>query len=136
MFTFIAGATRTVRARGEIHGGQKVVGNALRKFRENIGGGRSDNQRLGPLRLADVLDGGFVGRFVAVGIFPETGNDLVAGKRCKGKRLHEASCGLGHHHVHFHAAPLQGAHQFRRFVRRNAAGDADRYSHIYNCSPI
>ena len=36
---------------------------------------------------------------------------------------------LGHHHVHFERLALQCAHQFRRLVRGNSAGDADRDSH-------
>ena len=44
------------RARGEIHRRQKIVGDTLRKFRQNIGGRRSDNQRLSPLRFTDVFD--------------------------------------------------------------------------------
>jgi hypothetical protein len=36
---------------------------------------------------------------------------------------------LGHHHVDFKGLALQGAHQFRRLVRGNSAGDADRDSH-------
>ena len=36
---------------------------------------------------------------------------------------------LGHHHVHFDSLALQCAHQFRRLVRRDSAGDADRHSH-------
>ena len=136
MFTFIAGATRTWRCRGQIHGGQKIIGHALRKFGEDVGGSRRDNERFSPLRFADVLNGGFVGAVVGVGFVPEAGNYLVPGKGSEGERLHEAGCGLGHHHMHFHAASLQGTNQFRRFVRRNAPGDADRYSHIYDCSPI
>ena len=36
---------------------------------------------------------------------------------------------LGHDHVDFKGLPLQSAHQFRRLVRGNSAGDADRDSH-------
>ena len=53
----------------------------------------------------------------------------MAGKRCKGKRLDEfARCGR-HHYVHLKGLALQCAHQFRRLVRGNSAGDADRDSH-------
>ncbi len=58
------------RARGQIHGGQKIVGDAVRKFGEDIGGGGRNDQRFGPLRLADVLDRGLVGRFVALRTHP------------------------------------------------------------------
>ncbi len=123
------------RAGGEIHGRQEIVGDALREFCQDIGGRRSHDQRLGPLRLADVFDGGFVAVLVGIGFIPEAGDHFVAGECGESERLHKARCRLRHHHVHFHAAPLQRAHQFRRFVRRNAAGNADRYSHIYDCSP-
>jgi hypothetical protein len=36
---------------------------------------------------------------------------------------------FGHDDVDFKGLPLQGSHQFRRFVSGNAAGDADRHSH-------
>ena len=62
-------------------------------------------------------------------IVPEIGDDFMAGKCCKGERLDEPRCRLGHDHVNFAGLPLQGAHQFRRFVSSDTAGDADRYSH-------
>ena len=44
------------RVRGQIHGGQKIVGNAVRKFGQDVGRCRSNDQRFGPLRFANVLD--------------------------------------------------------------------------------
>ena len=68
-------------------------------------------------------------RLAGVGFVPQAGDDFVAGERGEGERLHEAARGLGHHHVDIERLALQRAHQFRRFVRGNSAGDADRDSH-------
>ena len=51
----------------EVKGREKIVGDALREVRENIGGGRRDEQKINSLRDGDVLDGAFdVGRLRAV----------------------------------------------------------------------
>ncbi len=115
--------------RGQVHRGQKIVGDAMGEFGKDIGRRRSNNKRLGPLRLADVLDGRIVCALGGVSFVPKAGDDLVAGERGKGKRLDETGRRVGHHHMHFKSLPLQGAHQFRRFVGGDAARDADRHSH-------
>ena len=126
------GSDQHRRIGGQVHGGQKIVGDAVRKFGQDVGGGRRDHQRLGPLRLADVLDGGIVGAFGGAGLIPQAGDDLVAGERGKGERLHKLRGRLGHHHVHFERLALQFAHQFRRLVR----GDPARYAYGYSHSLI
>ena len=49
----------------EIQSGQKIVGNAAREFREDVGGGGSDQQQIGALRDSDVFDGAFEIGFAA-----------------------------------------------------------------------
>ena len=53
----------------------------------------------------------------------------MPGKRGKGERLDEFAGRLGHDHMDLKGLPLQGAHQFRRLVRGNSAGDAHGDSH-------
>ena len=51
------------RFRGEIQRAEKIVGDAVREFPEDVGGGRRDQEKIDPLRHGDVLDGAFdVGR--------------------------------------------------------------------------
>ena len=101
----------------------------MSKFGENVGGGRSYDERFGPLCFANVLDGGFVCALAGACVVPEIGNDFMAGKCCKSERLDEPRRRFGHDDVNFEGLPLQGAHQFRRFVSSDTAGDADRDSH-------
>ena len=120
------------RRRGKIHRGQKVVGNSMRELGQNIRRRRCHHQRLGPLRLADVLNPVLLaGRFTrAAGpIVPETGNHTVPGKRRERQRLHKPARRFRHHHVDFKGLSLQCAHQLRGFVRGNPARHAYRYSH-------
>ncbi len=64
-----------------------------------------------------------------VPFLPQAGDDFVAGEGGKGERLDELAGRRGHHHVDFKDLALQGAHQLRRLVRGNSAGDAHRDSH-------
>ena len=50
------GSDEDRRVRGQIHGGEEIVGDAVSEFGQDVGGGRRDDQRVGPLRFADVLD--------------------------------------------------------------------------------
>ncbi len=117
------------RARRQIHCGQKVVCDAMRKLGENIGGRRSHDERLSPLRLADVLDGGIVSAFRRTGFIPEAGDDFVSGERGKGERLHKPGGRFGHHHMHFERLALQFTDEFRGFVSCDPARNADSYPH-------
>ena len=45
------------RLGGEIEGGQKIVGDAVGEFGEDVGRGGSDDEQVGGLRRVDVLDG-------------------------------------------------------------------------------
>jgi hypothetical protein len=97
------------RRGGQVEGGQEVVGDAVRELGQNVGRGRSDDQRVGPLRLADVFDGRVISAAGGSGIVPQAGNDLVAGERGKRERLHELAGRLGHDHMNFDGLPLQRA---------------------------
>ncbi len=107
----------------------------MREFRQNVGRRRRDNQRIGPLRLGDVVNAVLLGRGIArVPFLPQAGDHFMAGKRGKGERLHKLLRRSGHHHVHFDRLALQGAHQLRRLVRSDSTGDAHGHSHDFDCS--
>ena len=59
MLTFIAGSDDDGGLGGEIKRGEKIVGDAVREFSENVGGGGSDEQQIDALRDGDVFDGAF-----------------------------------------------------------------------------
>ena len=128
------GGDQDRRRRGQVEGGEEVVGNAVGELGQDVGRGGGDDQRVGPLRLADVLDavlfgGGFVGAVPGARVVPQAGDDLVAGERGEGERLDESRGRPGHDHMDLKSLALQGAHQFRRFIRGNSAGDAHGDSH-------
>ena len=113
------------RGGGEIEGGEEIVGDAVREFREDVGGGRCDDEQVGGLRGVDVLDGGVE---VAVGGFgrgPEAGDDLLSGERGEGERLDELPGCLGHDYVDIERVLLERTDQFCRLVSGDSAGDAD-----------
>ena len=118
------------RSGRQIHRGQKIVGDAVGKLGQNVGRGRRDHQRIGPLRLADVLDARIRTRRrrcrpsshrLVMTLWPVSAAKVSGCTNLRGR--------LGHHHVDFEGLALQRAHQFRRLVRGNSARDADRYSH-------
>ena len=51
------GSDEDGRGGGEVHGGEEIVGDAVGELGEDVGGGGSDDEGVGPLRFADVLDG-------------------------------------------------------------------------------
>jgi len=122
------------RGGGEKHRGEKIVGETVRKFGQNVGCGGSHYERVGPLRFSDVIDAVLLGGIFRAPIFPKAGDHFVPGERGKGERLDEFLRRCRHHHVHFHRLALQGAHQFGRFVRGDASGDAHGDSHDVDCS--
>ena len=64
----------------------------MRKLGQNIRRRRSHHQRLGPLRLANVLNPVLLaGRFACAArrLVPKAGDHLVPGERGKRKRLHK-----------------------------------------------
>ena len=124
------------RGGGEIESGEEIVGDAVRKFSEDTGRGRRDDQGVGRLRGIDVFDGGveiIVGRF---GRGPQAGDDFVSGERGEGERLNELFRRLGHDHVNIESMLLQGADQLCCLVGGDAAGDANRDLHISNITGL
>ncbi len=122
------------RSRSQIQRGKKIVGDAMGKFRQNVGRGRSDNERVGPLRLGDMVNAVLFGRGIArVPLLPQAGDDFVAGERGKGERLHKLLRRRCHHDVHLNRLPLHGAHQLRRLVCGDSARDAHGNSHDFDC---
>ena len=98
MLTFIAGAT-TTGAVVEIERGQKIVGNALRKFGQQVCRSGYNQERINGLRHRDVFDGRInIGLGIAVaGDSKHFGNYFFAGERREGKRAHKLLRSLGHH---------------------------------------
>ena len=113
----------------QIHRGEEIVRDAVGEFCNDVGGRGRDDERVGGLGSVDVLDGR--SRISRIRSFrrPETGNDFVSGESGKGEWLDEVLGRLGHHDVDVERLLLQVAHQFRRFVRRDAARNADRDLH-------
>ena len=125
------------RACGQIHGGQKIVGNAVRKFGKDVGGGWSNDQapQSTALRQCARCEDSYVASLLSesshrlvITLWPVSAAKVSGCTKRVAASVITTCTSM--------PASLQGAHQFRRFVRRNAAGDADRYSHIYDCSPI
>ena len=116
---------------GEIKRGKKIVGDAVSELGQNVGRGGSNNQRVGPLRLGNVVDSVLLrsGR-ARIPILPQTGDHLVAGECGKRERLHKLLRRGSHHDVHFDGLALQCAHQFGRLIRSDSAGDAYDRSHV------
>ena len=55
------GSHKNRRGGGQVQGGQEIVGDAVGELGQDIGRGRRNDQRIGPLRLADVLDAVLLG---------------------------------------------------------------------------
>jgi hypothetical protein len=107
------------RIGGQHQGGQQVVGDALGQARDQVGGGRGDEDQVGPARQLDMAHGGFGGRVEQVEVH------RMAGEGLQGQRGDEFAPALGHHHAHFGALILESAHQFGALVGGDAATDAD-----------
>ena len=103
----------------------------MRKLRQNVGGGGSNNQRVSPLRLGNVVDAVLLRRGRAWILFPpQAGHYLVPGERGKSQRLHKFLRRRSHHHAHLNSLALQRAHQFGCLIRSDSTGDANDDSHV------
>ena len=85
MLVFMAGASTTVPVKARYSGGEKIVREAVREFREQIGGGRRNHQDIVFLGHRDVLDRARKRLFGAAGR-EKAGDDFVPGERRKGER--------------------------------------------------
>ena len=74
---------------GEIRGGEKIVRQAVREFRQQIGSGGRDHQNIVLLRDADVFDGARKRVFGAGGAENRLVMHFAAGERGEGQRADE-----------------------------------------------
>ena len=93
------------------------MGQALGHAREDIGGGRRDDQQVGFARQADMAHLAFIGQREEIAI------DLVAGQRRERERRHELGAGRGQHHAHAGTAFAQTADQIEALVSCDTARD-------------
>ena len=98
---------------------QQVVGDAVCHLGQIVGRGGGDEQQVGLARQVDVRHA------VAALRVPRIGEDVLAGERLEGQRRNEVHRRVGHRYLHRSALLDEQAHQFRRLVCRNAAGDAE-----------
>ena len=109
--------------RGEIKRGEKIVGDAVREFSEDVRGGRRNEQQINALRDGDMLDRAFdIGRR-GIGRAEHVRDDFLSGERGKRERGDKLLRGARHHHLHVELFLLQTAHQFGGFIRRNSTSD-------------
>ena len=111
------------RGRGEIKGGDEVVGKAVGQLCQHVGGGGHDDQRGGGLGFGDVLDGGVALRDLGAG--PQRGDDAVAADGGKGERRDKLFGGGGHGDVGVEAGLLQRTNELDGTVGSDASADAD-----------
>jgi hypothetical protein len=104
----------------ETQGRQQIIGRAARKSLEEIRRGWRDDDGVGPACQLDVAHRGFGLRI------EELGAHRLARQCLEGERRHELTCRRGHHHLHFGAGFDQASGQVGRFVRGDAAGDAEQ----------
>ena len=117
------------RLRGEIERAEKILGDAVREFTERVRSGGGYQKQVDALRHGNVLDGAFhVGGagFLRAEHF---GDDFLAGDCGEGEGSDEFGGGAGHHDLHVELFLLQAAHEFRRFISCDSAGDANGNFH-------
>ena len=107
------------RPRGQVERRQEVVGNAVRKFADDVGGRRNDEQQLRVRRERDVLDVGIcaLGELI--------GDHAPVCDRLEGDGADEAPGRAGHDRRHVVAALLQSASDLDGLVGADAAAYAE-----------
>ena len=98
----------------------KIVGKTVGELRQEIGGRRRDDQKVGVARQFDVTHLGFVGQREEIVV------DLVARETRDGERRHEFGGRLGHGGAHMGAAFAQTADQVEHLVGGDAAADDEK----------
>ena len=119
-------------SRGQQHGGEGVVGEAVRGLGDDVRGGRHDQDGGGALGERDVLD-----RLVALGI-EQVRQHRASGQRPEGERSHELAGVLGQAHRHPRAEARQLTEQIHGLVGRDGPRDAEdqlRAGHALDASP-
>ncbi len=90
----------------------------MRQARDEVGGGRCDEDQIGPLGQFDMAHRGLGGRVEKVQVH------RVPGQGLHGQRGDELCSAPGHDHTHFSALIAQAADQLSALVGRDAAADA------------
>ena len=90
---------------------------AARDFRDQVGGRRRDDDKIGIARQADMADIEFALRIEQVGI------GRLAGERAGRERRYEMLRGGGENAAYLRAALLQTSDQVERFIGRDASAD-------------
>ena len=90
------------------------------KARDQVGGGRRHQNRIGPARQFDVAHRCFGG------LVPQGAPHRPPGQRLEGLRGDEAGSVLGEHYLDLGAGLAQAPHQVGGFVRGDAAADAEQ----------
>ena len=111
-----------------MQGGQKIVRNTARKFRDDISRCRRDKQQIRALRNCNMFNRTFQVGFAA-GFGEQVGHHFLSGQCRKRERRYEFARRARHHALHGEAVLLQAAHQFRGLVSRYPAGNAKRNAH-------
>ena len=107
-------------AAGQHRGGQHIVRNAVGQFGAHIGGGRGDDDQVGPVGHGDVLH--LMDEVAVKGV----GQALVARQLLKGERSDELGGVLGHDDLHMGVLLDQRGGKIGSLVRGDAAGDAQQ----------
>ena len=109
------GRDRDWRGGRQAQRGDQIVGESVGQPRQQIGGGRGNQDAIGPAREFDMAHRRFGGAV------PETGPDRMAGQGLEAERGDELLGALGHGDLHVGAGVAQPPHQFQRLVRSDAA---------------
>ncbi len=117
--------------RSQIECGEKIIGDAARKFCNDVGGGRCYQEEIGALCDSNVFDGAFEIGLAAGRIAEELSNHFLAAQCGKRERSDEFARATRHYHLHAETFLLQTAHEFRSLVGRDTAGHPERDSHSY-----
>jgi hypothetical protein len=106
------------RRRRQVERRQKVIGDAVGEFADDIGRRRGDEQQIDGRSQGNVLDVGIRARL------PLIGDDLAAGDGLEGQRADEPGGGLRHDGDHVVAVLLQAARDLDGLVGPDAARNA------------
>ena len=108
-------------------GGQKIVGDAVGKLRENVRRARRDDESISLLGKRYMVDG--IG-----GIVEQVDRHFLMGKRPEGYRIDEVRGVLGHAHLHADPGLLKAADDLAGFICGDAAGNAQQHGFLRFCS--